>query len=71
MAIHFMYDAGNDFAWYGNEPHMMVACGMSFDLPKNWGWEKVDIVQDTKLVTCKNCLRTEVYKFYVEELDEE
>jgi len=64
MAIHFMYDAGNDFAWYDPEPNMMVACGMSFDVPKDWG--KVDIVEDVKKVTCKNCKRTEVYKFYEE-----
>jgi len=51
--VHYMFDDGK---WQPEEPHMRIACGLSWGRIKNW--KKVDTTTDTSKVTCKNCLRT-------------
>ena len=51
---HLIYDTGH----YGHEePHMMIACGLDWDVIKDWSPEGVDCTEDESKVTCKNCIK--------------
>ncbi len=51
---HLIFDRHN---WQPYEPHFFIACGLDWDVIKDWSPKGVDCTEDESKVTCGNCIK--------------